>query len=721
MAIIGDIRKRSGLLVGAIALSIFLFLLGDAVNNNFGVLKGGRSNDAGSINGQAIPYQDYSNQVNENVKNFETQYRMSIPEQQRNEISKQTWDDLVNNMVMADASARTGIAVSDDELVSLTTTSNLHPMLRQQLFGNNPVDIAGLNNFIRNLDIDEKGQEPGAKRKFWNKMVKEIKKSQIQSKYGILVAKGVGNVPDWMAESLYYDANRSADLKYVMLPYAEVNDNDIKYTDNDLKEYLNKNAGKFSTPDEFRNIRYVSFDIAPSAVDSAATLKSLTDRLDEFKKGAKKSDDSLFVKLYSETSFDDLYRTKDQFMGSAIADTAFALPIGTVVGPFVEGNMYKYAKISARKMLSDSVRVKEITFSYTNIKTQAEFNTKIALIDSIYKAIDSLHADFGAIAAAYSEDPASKNNGGIVGWVKMADPQLDEYYKSVVFHNGEIGKTYVLRDAQNVPIKFVQVIEDKPSKQAVKVAYFTRSIVPSQETENNIYNDVTQFVAANSTEDKYKAFMKAHEKDVKTAVRITRGSYDVMGLGSARSLVKWVFGAKRGDISPIITLGTSSNDRKHVVAYLESVTGKGTPELESVKDLVKLAYIQDKKYELLAKKVTDAKAATVDELASKLGKTAMEADKVTFLNGNLPTGNEPAVTATGVALAQGKISGPVKGNNGVYVVQKINGFDPPKPTDLTQQTMMLKQNSYMKARAAADALKKLAKIDDNRLNFEGGN
>jgi hypothetical protein len=74
-----------------------------------------------------------------------------------------------------------------------------------------------------------------------------------------------------------------------------------------------------------------------------------------------------------------------------------------------------------------------------------------------------------------------------------------------------------------------------------------------------------------------------------------------------------------------------------------------------------------------------------------------------------------------VYLAQGKMSGPVKGNAGVYVVQKINGVDPPKPTDLTQQAMMLKQGSYMKARAATEALKKLAKIDDNRLNFEGGN
>jgi peptidyl-prolyl cis-trans isomerase D len=720
MAVIGSIRKRSGLLVGAIALSIFLFLLGDAVNNNFGVLKGGKGNEAGTVDGEKIPYKEYSDQVAESVKNMESQYKMSLPEQQRNEVNKQTWDDLVTKIVMNEASAKTGLTVSDDEMVALTTTKDASPMIRQP-FGGERFDPTYVKQFLQNIDIDEKGQEPGYKRKAWNQLVKEVKKSQLQNKYAMLVAKGVGNVPTWMAENLYFEGNKAADFKYTSIPYSDVNDTEIKYTDNDLKDYLSKNAAKFMSPDETRNIRYVAFNISASSVDSAATLKSLTDRLDEFKKGEKKTDDSLFVKLYSETQFDDLYRTKDQLAGSIVADSLFSLPVKTVIGPYVEGGSYKFAKISAVKMMSDSVKVKEIVFSFANVKSEAEQKTRLQLIDSVYKLIDSLHADFGAMAAAYSDDPASKGNGGVVGWVNFNNPQLDEYYKSIVFHNGEPGKTYKYLDAQNNLIKFVQIAEEKPSKKGIKVAYYSRQIIPSQATENEIYSTVNQFVSSNSSEDKFKAYMKDHAADVKTAVNITKGSYDVMGLGSARALVKWVYGAKRGDISPIVSLGSTTTDRKHIIAYLESVTGKGTPDLESVREAVKFRYLQDKKFELLSKKITDAKASTVDELATKLGKSSLEASHVTFQSGNLPTGNEPAVAATGVYIAQGKMSAPIKGNNGVYVVQKINGIDPPKPTDLTQQNMMLKQMSYMKARSAADALKKLAKIDDNRLFFEGGN
>lgn len=718
MAIIGDIRKRSGLLVGAIALAIFLFLLGDAVNNQFGVFRRGKGNEAGSVNGELITYQDYSNQVSENVKNLESQYKTSINDQQRNQINMSTWNDMVSKILMDNVCSSTGMTVSDDEMVYLTTSDNPHPMIHQA-FGGAQYNPMYVKQFLQNIDIDDKGQEPGYKRKAWNQLVKEIRKSQLQTKFSNLIVKGVGFVPDWMAEEKYYESNNVADIKYIMLPYAEVNDNDVKYTDNDLKDYLSSHSAAFSLPDESRNIRYLAFDIAASSVDSMATLKWLGEKLDEFRNSKTKSDDSLFVKLYSETSFDDLYKTRDQLLGSAMADSFFSLPVGAVVGPYVEGGMYKYAKVSAHKMLSDSVHVKEVLFSFANVRSEAEQKARFALIDSLYKAIDSFHTDISAVALAYSDDQNAKALGGDIGWVKFNDPTKDEGYKGLVFHNGQPGKVYRYIDAQNNVIRFIEVVEERPSKPGVKVAYFTRSILPSQETENNIYQNATQFVTSNSTEEKFKAYMKAHELEVRAGANITRESYDVMGLGSARPLVKWVFSAKRGDVSPVISIGTS-NDRRHVIAYLESVRGTGTPDLESVREEVKLRFLQEKKFDILAKKIADTKASNIEDLAAKLGKQAIEADKISFLNTNLPTGNEPAIAATGVALAANKLSGPVKGERGAYAVQKINGIVAPKPGDLSQQKMMMARESYMKARQAEEALKRLAKIEDNRLLFEGG-
>lgn len=724
MAVIGEIRKRPGILVGIIALSIVLFLLGVAVNDQFSVLRPGRGTDAGSVDGQAIAYNDYSNEVSDNVKNVEAQNHINLNDVQRNYMNQQTWNEMVNDIVMQRVSDKTGVVVSDDEMVSLTMTENLHPLIRQQLFGNNPVDVAGLNGWIKNLNVDDKGQEPGAKRKFWNNLVKQVKKSQLQSKYNTLLMKSIGNVPKWMAEEYYEEANKTADFRYVMLPYAEVNDNDIKYADSDLKEYLSKNPARFKTTEESRTIQYVAFDVIPSAVDSAAALKALTDKLEDFTKGATKSDDSLFVKLYSETPLYDLYSIKGQPNPQAppVADSLFDLPVKTVIGPYVENGMYKFAKITSKKAMSDSVKVKEIVFSFANVQSEADQKAKLAVIDSVFTAIDSLHADFGAMAAAYSDDPASKANGGVVGWVKFNDPAKDEFYKSIVFHNGTAGKPYKYLDAQNNLIKIVEIAEEKPGKTGIKVAYFTRQLAPSQETETNIYSEATQFVSANNTEAKWKKYAAEHPAAIKTAPNITKESYDVSQL-SARSLVKWVFDAKRGEVSPIKSVddGSGVNGRKYLVAYLESVNGEGTPDLESVKEQVKLAFLKEKKYELLAKKVSDAKAANIDDLATKLGKPAQDATNSIFANPNLPTGIEPAVVAAGVYIAQGKLSGPIRGNQGVYAVQKVSGVDPPAPTDLSRAVMMAQQIAMSKGRAAQDAQRKLAKVQDYRLNFEGNN
>ena len=715
MAVIGNIRKHSGLLVSAIALCIILFLLGDAVNNQFSVLRRGKGSDAGSVNGETISYQEYSNQLADNLKNVEMQQKTTANDMQRNYMSQQTWEQIVNKMILDKACTQAGVAISDDELVAITTTENAVPTIKQQ-FGGEQFNPMYIKNFLASIDVDEKGMEPGFKRHAWNQLVKDVKKNQLQSKYTTLVAKSIGNSPTWMATEYYMETNKTADFRFVQLPYTDVNDNDVKYTDADLKDYLGKHATMFTSEEESRKIQYVSFDIKASAVDSMATLKSLTDKMEEFAKGTKKSEDSLFVKLYSETPFNDLYVTKEQMMGMAITDSAFATPLHGILGPYVENGMYKFAKVAAKKMMSDSVRVREITFSFANVKTEADQKVRLLLIDSVYKAIDSLKGDFGTFATAYTDDPAGKATAGNVGWVKLADPQHDELYKNIAFHNGEVGKTYKYLDAQNNLIKLLQVVEEKPSKSAIKLAYFTRSIIPSQETENNIYSTVNQFASSNATEAKFKEYAKAHPADVKVANDLRKGSFDIPGLGSARALVKWAYEANRGDISPIKTI-----DKKHIIAYLEGVTSKGTPDLESVKEQVKYNFLRDKKYEILAKKITDTKAASVDELGAKLGKTAMEADRSIFANPNIPAGNEPAVVAVGVYMAQGKISAPIKGNAGVYVVQKVNGVDPPKPTDLTQPAMMVKQMAYGKLRATTDALKKLASIDDNRLYFEGGN
>jgi len=326
MAVIGKIRQRSGLLVFIIGASIVGFLIMDATNSQSSMLKG-RKDTVGLVNGTKISNNEFSKKLDENDKAAEDQMRgQPLNDEQRNQIREQTWTEMVNDIIFNRIYERLGINVTSDEMTELAVGENVHPQIRQAF--SNPqthqFDPASVRGFLQNLDQDDPGAtEPGLKRKQWLKFEAEMKKSQFQQKYNNLISKAL-YVPSWLSESVYFDQRRSVDFKYVMLPYAEVNEADVKVTDEDLQKFLTEHSARFKQDDEVRKIDYVTFDIVPSAADSAKAIHDLEDKRADFAKGAKLSDDSLFVKIYSETPFDEVYYDKDKLAATPVKDSLFS-------------------------------------------------------------------------------------------------------------------------------------------------------------------------------------------------------------------------------------------------------------------------------------------------------------------------------------------------------------------------------------------------------------
>jgi len=712
MALIGTIRKRSGLLIFLIGLSIVGFLVMDMTNSQGSVLKG-RKDSVGKVNGEKIAYTDFNKKYEDNLKNAEDQMRsqgQSIGDDQRNYIRTQTWTEVVNELIFKNVYENLGINVTNEEMSELATGQNVSPSIanvpifKSQQTGQ--FDPANVRLYLTQLDRDDEGEEPGSKRKRWNAFEKQLKQGQYQQKYNNLITKGL-YVPTWMAEMTYNDQSRLVDFKYVLLPFVDVKDADVKISDDDIKTYVAAHAAKYKVEDETRKFSFVAFDIAPSSGDSARTIQSLEEKRAEFAKGEKASDDSLFVKLYSETPFDEVYYDKDK-LTSPVKDSFFAQPVKSIVGPYIDGKFVKLAKISDRKMISDSVRVREIAFSFAGMKQDdPSVAAKFKLIDSIQKAVDSLHADFGALAAQFSDDPMGKMKAGDIGWVKQGEKET--YYNNVIFYRAVKGKTYRTFSG-NDRINLIQVIEDKPSKAAVQISYLTKEIIPSPETERAIYGNATTFASENQAEAKFREAGK--KLNAKTIESIKKDEFQVQGLGSSRELIKWVFNGKKGDVSSIFTV-----DKKHVVALVEQVRAAGLPDVDAVREQVKPEVLREKKFELLSKKVTDAKANNVDELASKLGKPAIDATHISFASPALGVGYEPKVVGAAFATAKGKLSAPVKGNEGVYVVQTVAVQEPAKQTDYSVYSFQMNQQLQGKARYASEVQKKLAKVVDDRFDF----
>ena len=710
MAVIGKIRQRSGLLIFLIGASIVGFLVMDATNSQFSVLKG-RKDSIGKVNGEKITYNEFTKKYEENVKTTEDQMRgQPMSDDQRNSIRTQTWNEMVNDIIFNKIYDKLGINVTPDEMNELATGENASPAITQVPAFRNPktgqFDPNQVRLYLSSLDRDQEGAEPGTNRKTWLRFETALKQGQFQQKYSNLITKGL-YVPSWMGEMTYNDQNRLVDFKYVLLPYTEVNDADVKVSDEDLKKYLNDHAARFKQDEETRKIDYVTFDIVASGPDSVKTVQYLQAKLADFAAGKTPAEDSVFVKLYSETPYDAAYYEKDKVL-APVKDSLFEVKVGSIVGPYVEGGAFKYAKVSDRKLISDSVHVRDITFSFANVGSQDAANVIFKQIDSVYKAIDSLHGDFAQFAATFSADPMGRMKGGDLGWIKQGEK--DKAINDLVFFHAQKGKIYKVPSATENAIHLIQVVEDKPTKPAVLVSYLTKEILPTPETEKFIYGTATNFAADNQSEAKFKA--SGEKLRIKTVNAVKKDAFDIDGLGSARDLVKWVYTAKKGDVSPIYTV-----DKKHVVALLETVRAKGLPEVDAVRDMIKADVVKDKKFELLSKKVADAKAANIDDLAAKLNKAATLAEKSSFGRPAVNGAFEPKVVATALASPAGKLSQPVEGNGGVYVVQTVAVQEPVKTTDYGMYTYQLKQQLQGKARYAQEVEKKLANIDDNRFDF----
>ena len=111
-------------------------------------------------------------------------------------------------------------------------------------------------------------------------------------------------------------------------------------------------------------------------------------------------------------------------------------------------------------------------------------------------------------------------------------------------------------------------------------------------------------------------------------------------------------------------------------------------------------------------------ASTLQAVADKLGEQLKEAKSVSFSSYSVPSvGVEPSLQAAMVTLPEQKISAPLKGNKGVYLIQ-VKQVVKPESIDLARERELLQRTNMSKAGyQVLSAIEAAADIEDNRSNF----
>ena len=706
MQIIQTIREKGApITIAAIALALIAFILMDAKQDK-GV---SASESIGKVNGSSIDQNEFNKKL-QNVESQEEQQTGQKPSNSRlAQMRDQVWNQIVAEKVFYAEAAKLGIEFTSKELDKVLKSDDPSNPLMQDRSMIDPatgkMDQAKLTQALTNIK-KAKGEQ-------WEMINAQIiepqKLASVSTKYFALL-NASAYYPAWMEEKDAKENKTFATISFVQIPYQTISDSTIKVTDDEIKKYVESHKGLFKQ-EAGRMISYVGFSQLPSAADSAKTKAQVESLKAEFANETNVK--NFLARNASAIDFDTNYVPKSKIQ-SAYTDSIIRQPAGAVYGPYVENKSYVVAKMLGSKTVPDSAHAKHILIATVNAQTGQpvlEDSTAKKRADSVYNAINA-GANFAMLAMQYSSD-GSKDKGGDLGTFAYGAmvPEFNKYC-----FEKPVGSRGVVRTQFGYHI--IELLSQKGASPAYKIGFLAKEIYPSEETINNASNNAVA-LSAEKDAKKMQAYLdKNGLQKISVPTIIKENDASIGQMQDARQLVRWVFEAKKGDVSDPMPVGD-----QFVVATVDKIYEEGTQDVETARPLAENAIREEKK----AEQIISALGAnpTLESASAKYSKAIIMTgadSSITFKAQIIDSiGNEPKLIGAIFNKANlNKVAAPVAGKAGVFVF-KVNSFGE-KAADPNEDKvqMRLQQTVALRNQAVSnwfEGLRKKATIKDNRSKF----
>ena len=715
MAAIQKIRSKGVLLVSVIALALFLFVAGDLFRGLESLFRNS-SMQVGEVNGKTLDIQQYQKLV----EDYQTYYEVatqksSFNEEELNRIKDEAWQTYVQSELIKSQCEEIGLAVTEEE-ISEVIRSGFSQMLQVPIFMNQQTgryDYAQVSAFLKTYqDAKKAGNHiPDEYEKIHSYYLfaqRQIHDQLLAQKFQLLLSQSFLSNP--VEAQMNFDGRtEEADIILAALPAASVKDDEVQVSDADLQAKYNEDKEQYQQLVETRDLKIVDIQVVASDKDKSAALADMQDAEGKLiTASTNTAAGNVARQANSLIHYADIYKTKAAYP-EMIANLLDSAAVGFVSPAKYDAmtNTYFTCKLLGKTTQPDSVLFRQIGVIG---KDEADIAKKA---DSIMTALSS-GASFKDIAKKYGQP-------GDSAWIassQFENASLDAdnaSFISALFSMGAgSNKKLTLTNGNTI---ILQV--DKTANPVTKynVAAVVKELKFSDETYNNEFNKFSAFVAENRTLELIEANAPKSGYTVRPINDISTSSHNIAGIRATRDVVKWAFDeAKAGDISQLYECG--SNDHL-LLAVLTGINAKGYRSLDKLKESITEEVKNDKK---IAKLLNQAKSAKSIAEASKIKNAVI--DTVKHVSFSMPTfvsstmASEPIIGAVTAKTAKGAFAGPVKGNNGVYMLQVLDKKKTAEKFDkVAEQKSAAQTNFQMASNAIINALYLKADVKDNRYKF----
>ena len=531
MAILGQIRKRSFVLIVVIGMALFAFVIS-------GVFVGSglsQNQTIGEVNGEKIDYETF-NLLVQQTQDF---YGLDLI----NAVNY-AWEVGIKNTVLTQELDKLGINAGKDQLEQIVSAE---PSIVSNPEFQNDIGLFDFTKFSRYIN-QLKSMNPTAYNS-WKIQEQNVIASAKQKIYFNLITSSI-TYTDVESNLEYHLENDKVTIDYIKIPFNEIPDSIFKITNSQISNFIKKNKNNYII-DPSRIIEYVFVPDVASPLDEnniRTNLESIRDGIIQYNdvtklvdsiEGFKDAKNIVeFVETYSEKPYDSIYKTRDQ-LSNNFGDILYGLSKGKTFGPYKDGNYYVLTKMIDKKREGG---VNKVLLAYIHqqivpsnessnqnyrLASQIEFDAKTNLsLDQNNYYVEN----YETINPYDSGIPGISDSRSVIKWIYDESTKVDEIKRFTLTEGYLIG---IIKEINKERLPGVGDVSD------------------------NVKNEILKKIKFDYIKKKYKtptieSIAEDYNMDIQRASAVTQYDPVLVGAGAEPYIIGASFALEPGEVSNLL-------------------------------------------------------------------------------------------------------------------------------------------------------------------------